>query len=186
MREVIVFQDEAAERVVDRVSAFLVERGLVITNRTPLSVSFIGSSAGLADGSTIDSAALPIGRGTPGAGELPPGTGQIAAVPVQLRPEWCRVWVTAHEGGDAAAAAAELVERERERSRRVEAQVRALETDVYDEAAWPAREVQLRAALSGTGAAAADVDSKIAAFKVRWLALGRKATRGGSEEHLSA
>jgi hypothetical protein len=194
MREVVVFQDEPAEQVIERAAAFFAARGLVITHRTPLSVSFGSRVVDRAVCADMSEPALRIGGGTPGAGELPPGTGQLAAVPVQLKPEWCRVWVTthdAHQGGAGADTvgdtAGEFVERERERSRRVEAQVRALEADVYGEAAWPAREAQLRAALGGSGTSAAEVDAKVEAFKQRWLALGRKAAKSGPEEqHLSA
>ena len=110
-------------------------------------------------------------------------SGQLAAVPVQLKPEWCRVWATAWGEGDAARLVDEFATRYRERSREVESRVKAIEADVYSEASWPAYEARLRASLSG--GAAEEVEAKIAAFKKRWLALGKRAG-AAPEEHLSA
>jgi hypothetical protein len=111
------------------------------------------------------------------------GAGQLAAVPVQLRPEWCRVWATAWGSEAALALVDEYAALHRERSGRVEAQVKAQEASVYSEASWPEYEARLRKSLSGTDEVA--VEAKIAAFKQRWLALGRKAS-AAPEEHLSA
>ena len=111
------------------------------------------------------------------------GAGQLAAVPVQLRPEWCRVWATAWGGQAALEVVDEYAALHRERSRRVEAQVWEQEASVYSEASWPQYEARLRKSLSGTDAAA--VETKIAVFKQRWLALGKRAS-AAPEEHLSA
>ncbi|HEU5316599.1 MAG TPA: hypothetical protein VFX49_10850 [Chloroflexota bacterium] len=110
--------------------------------------------------------------------------GQFAAVPVQLKPEWCRVWATAWGDGEAEHLVDEFAARHRERSRVAEAQVKAIEADVYSEASWPAYEQRLRASLSG-GAGVEEVEAKIAAVKKRWLALGKRAG-AAPEEHLSA
>lgn len=108
--------------------------------------------------------------------------GQVAAVPVQLRPAWCRVWVSVDERGSAAPAAEAFIDLYREVSRRVQQAVQELERGVYDETAWPAYEAQLRASLARQGADPAAVDAKVAAFKQRWLALGRKAAAAPPEE----
>jgi hypothetical protein len=109
------------------------------------------------------------------------GAGQFAAVPVQLKPEWCRLWVTV-TGGDAAAVADAFVALHRTASRRVQQAVQQLESSVYDEARWPAYEAQLRASLASQGTDQATTDAKVAAFKQRWLALGRKAAAAPPEE----
>lgn len=113
------------------------------------------------------------------------GSGQLAAVPVQLRPEWCRVWATAWDSEAAFSHIDAYVAAERERSRRVEAEVKALEAGVYSEASWPVYAEKLRASLRCAGTADEDVEQKVAAFKQRWLSLGRRAA-ASPEEHLSA
>jgi hypothetical protein len=113
------------------------------------------------------------------------GAGQLAAVPVQLRPEWCRVWATAWESEAAAAHVDSYVAAQRDRSRRVEAEVKALEAGVYSEASWPAYAAKLRASLISAGTSDEAIERKLAAFKQRWMALGRRAAVA-PEEHLSA
>jgi hypothetical protein len=204
MREFLVFLDEPAAAAVGAVAAFLSAHGLTITHRSRLSASFAGPEppspgsalrAAAADeracpapsgAGTLDAAATdtrtPVGRHSAGAGTLPDNAGQVAAVPVQRRAEWCRLWVTVTGDGAAAAAVEAYVAAERDRSRRVEAAVQQLERDIYAEAQWPAYEATLRASLRRQGIAAAAVDAKIAAFKRRWLALGRKAAAAAPEE----
>jgi hypothetical protein len=111
------------------------------------------------------------------------GAGQFAAVPVQLRPEWCRVWATAWGSEKSLELIEEFVALHRERSRVIESQVRALEADVYSEASWPPYEARLRHSLKG--GTPDEVEAKIAEFKKRWLALGKRAV-AAPEEHLSA
>ncbi|HET7771023.1 MAG TPA: hypothetical protein VFN74_19780 [Chloroflexota bacterium] len=113
------------------------------------------------------------------------GAGQIAAVPVQLKPEWCRVWATAWDSTIAIEHIEAYAAAQRERSRRVEAQVKALESGVYSEASWPAYAERLRASLRSAGTSDEDVERKVSAFKQRWVALGRRAA-AAPEEHLSA
>ena len=199
MSEVVVFFDESAAAAVGRAAAFFEANGLRVTHRTQFSVAVSESVSNSGGGGEVwhaasempgasggQSAALRIGGSTPGEGHLPPGAAQVAAVPVQLRPEWCRAWVTAHDSGRIAEVASAFVDAHRERSRRVEAEVRALETDVYSEASWPAYEATLRASLQRNGTSGADLEAKITAFKQRWLALGRRAAKAPPEEHLSA
>ena len=187
MSEVVVFFEESAGAAIERAVTFFEKRGLLVTHRTQYSVA-VADPALAADG--VQGAGqvtdLVVGGATPGEGHLPPGAAQVAAVPIQLKPEWCRAWVTAHDEGRIAAAAAAFVDSQRERSRRVEAEVRALETDVYSEASWPAYEATLRASLQRNGTDEAALETKIAAFKQRWLALGRRAAKAPPEEHLSA
>lgn len=109
--------------------------------------------------------------------------GQFAAVPVQLKPEWCRVWATAWGDAGALGLVDEFAALHRDRSRQVEQAVKALEAGVYSEESWPVYEARLRDSLSGAGAD--DVETKIAAFKKRWLALGKR-VKSAPEEHLSA
>ena len=108
---------------------------------------------------------------------------QIAAVPVQLKPGWCRVWVSTWGSAEAVRLANEYVSGNRERSRRVEQEVKALEASVYSEGAWPEYEARLRRSLPELGAA--EMEARITALKRRWLALGKKAS-ASPEEHLSA
>ena len=189
MREIVVFFDQPAEPVIAGAAAFVEARGLRVTNRTPYSVSFAGDAPSAGDtpsngGVEIDPTLQERRRDDPG--ELPVGTGQCSAVPVQLRPEWCRVWVTVNDTGAVSAAAEAYIETHREHSRVVEAAVRALEADIYSEARWPAYEMTLRASLGRAGTDPVMIDEKVAAFKQRWLGLGRRAAKAPPEEHLSA
>lgn len=124
--------------------------------------------------------------GTTEMGPLAPHSGQVAAVPVQLRPEWCRVWVSTGGQGTATAAAEAFVAAHRDRSLRVAAAVQELEAGIYSEARWPAYEQTLRASLVKQGLPDQAVQEKVAAFKRRWLALGRKAAKAPPEEPQSA
>jgi hypothetical protein len=169
MPELVLFLDEPAVAAIEGAAAFLAEHHLTITHRTAYSVAFAETAAAG-------------GAAPAGATPLPAGSGQLAAVPVQLRPEWCRLWVTVHDTGRAAAVAAAYVEAQRERSRRVEAAVQALEAAVYAESSWPAYEANLRAALQRQGEAPDAVAARIAAFKRRWQALGRRAAQSPPED----
>ncbi len=155
MREVTLFFDRPAEQVIGEAAAWLEQRHLSISHRTPFSVAFTDHG---------------------GTG------GQLAAVPVQLRPEWCRVWLTVEGDGPASTDADAYVSEHRNDSRRVATDVQRLEASVYAEDRWPAYEAQLRASLSGSGGEAAAIDAKVAAFRQRWLALGRKAAASPPEE----
>jgi hypothetical protein len=201
MRETLFFVDEPAPAVIAAAVTYLQARGLAILHRAAYSVSFAagawGPTPAAGAGRTSDAAAA-AAPGPTGAGQLSgaaggrrrpggerslqPGTGQIAAVPIQRRPEWSRVWVTVNDTGAAATAAAAYVEVHRERSRRVERAVQQLERDIYDEAQWPAYEATLRASLQQHGVGADAIEARIAAFKRRWSALGRKAASAPPEE----
>ncbi|HEV2122071.1 MAG TPA: hypothetical protein VGW38_04750 [Chloroflexota bacterium] len=192
MRETVVFLDEIAQKAIEQAATFLEDRALVVIHRTAYSVAFAGSRDTRA---TDQAAARPdrvaatesiAGQESAGEGMLPPGTGQIAAVPIQLRPEWTRLWVTAHEHGAAARGAQAYIEAHRERSRRIESAVAALERAIYDDAQWPAYEAKLRESLERHGGDPAAIEAKIASFKQRWQALGHKAAKALPEEHLSA
>ena len=158
MREVLLFFDRPAEQVIAAAAAFFAGQGVHISHHSAYSVAFVGAGGQSDDG------------------------GQVAAVPVQLRPEWCRVWVSVGGAGAAGAAADAFVAQHRDTSRRVQPAVHQLERNVYDEARWPAYEAQLRASLTKQGVDPAAVGEKVAAFKRRWLALGRKAAAAPPEE----
>jgi hypothetical protein len=147
MREVLLFFDRPAEHVIEEAASCLEQRQLSITHRTPFSVAFADQER------TV---------------------GQFAAVPVQLRPEWCRVWLTIEGSGATSSAADAYVAEHRDASQRTEAEVKQLETSVYAEDRWPAYEARLRTSLVSQGNDDAAVDAKVAAFKQRWLALARK------------
>jgi hypothetical protein len=202
MREFLVFLDEPAAAAIEAVAAFLSANGLAILHRSPLSVSFSGAPgdhAGnappvsdqpqdvtRADPETARLARpggeLLVGHHSAGTGTLPLGAGQVAAVPVQRRPEWCRVWLTVNDAAAVAQVVDAYITLQRERSRRVETAVQELERDIYGEAQWPAYEATLRASLQKQGAPGAAIEAKIAAFKRRWLALGRKAAAAAPED----
>ena len=174
MPEALLYFDQPAEAVIDAAARFLAQRGVTITHRSPYSVAFAGppGTAGTEAGEPAET----------GAALLPPNSGQMAAVPVQLKPTWCRVWVTVHGQGEAVAAAAAFVAEHQAGSRRVAAAVQELERGVYDEARWPGVEAQLRASLAKQGADQAAVEARVAAVKRRWLALARKAAAAPPEE----
>jgi hypothetical protein len=109
------------------------------------------------------------------------GAGQVAAVPVQLKPEWCRVWVTVKGAGPAGEAADAYVAEHRERAARAGAAVRELERAIFNDSQWPAYAETLRASLSRQGLEAGAIEERVARFKQRWEALGRKAARGPEE-----
>lgn len=185
MREVVVFLDEPAPRAIARAAAFLRQHGVSLLHQSSHSLSFTGAGAA-SECPASPARAQDSGTRAASPGTLAADTGQIAAVPVQLRPEWCRVWVTVAGEGAAARAAGAYVDMQQERSRRVEAEVKALERDVYSEARWPDYEASLRASLQQHGADAGAIDAKIATFKQRWLALGRRARAAGPEDGRSA
>ena len=180
MRETVLLLDEPAEAAVASAAQFLRAQGMALLHQQRYSVSFgQGAGEGASPGETGRTGR--VGGESAGEGYLAPGTGQIAAVPVQLNPEWCRLWVTVSGAGAAAGAAAAYVAQQQERSQRVEAAVRQLESGIYSEARWPAYEATLRANLMRQGIDSAEVDAKVAAFKKRWLALGRKASQAPPE-----
>lgn len=164
MRETVLLLDQPAAGAIADAAEFLSRQGLQITHQTAYSVAFATPSGG-----------GPARQETP---EL--GAGQIAAVPVQIRPKWCRVWVTVNGSGAVARAAEAYVAAHQERSAAVTTAVRDLERGIYDEARWPAYEATLRATLQGQGLDPAALEARLVAFKKRWLALGRKAA--GSPE----
>ncbi|MBI3972467.1 MAG: hypothetical protein HY332_14395 [Chloroflexi bacterium] len=188
MKETLLILDQTAASAITDADRFLRSRGLPITYRTPYSVSFAGPDAARPwSVQTLPAPALPAGAGSDpqGAGTggpLSPGTGQVAAVPVQLRPEWCRVWVSTNGEGAAAEAAAAFVEQNRDRSRRTAAAVRALERGIYADDRWPAYEASLRANLRAQGLDDTAIDTKVQRFKKRWDAVGRKAAQAPPEE----
>src|SRR3712207_5425780 len=79
VREVLIFFDRPAEQVVAAAAEFLARPGVRISHLSAYSVAFVA-----ADGQADDG-------------------GQVAAVPVQLKPDWCRVWVSIGGAGVAAA-----------------------------------------------------------------------------------
>jgi hypothetical protein len=174
MQETVVFLDEGASEAVCRAAEFLQRHGMVLSHQTPYSVAFLDPDASPAVGGQPATVRplVPVSEG-----ELPPGTGQIAAVPVQLRPEWTRVWVTVNDDGHVAEVAEAYVAQHRSRSRQIETAVRDLEQDIYDEANWPVYEARLRGSLQKQGTDETEIEAKIATFKQRWLALGRKASK---------
>ncbi|MGH2369104.1 MAG: hypothetical protein ACRDI2_12980 [Chloroflexota bacterium] len=178
--------DEPAESAIAAAADFLAQRGVSLTHQTPYSVAFAasdraggGSEAGVSG--RWPAAPTQASGNAPGDGVLQPGTGQVAAVPVQLKPEWCRIWVTVQGEGSAITAADAYVAQQRERSQCIAAAVRQLEKGIYDESRWPAYESTLRASLQRQHHDPAVIDEKVAAFKKRWLALGRKAAKARPE-----
>ena len=155
MREALLFFDRPAQQVIAEAAAWLAQRHLRVTYRTPFSVAFADSTGAAA---------------------------QLAAVPVQLRAGWCRVWLSVEGDGLAAVASEEYLAEHRDASRRAGTVVQRLERDLYADDRWPAYEAQLRASLSAQGSDPSTTDAKIAAFRQRWLALARKAAAAPPEE----
>jgi hypothetical protein len=184
MQEFLLFADQPAGAVIAVAVEFFEARALTIIHRTPYSASFAAGGAGVAGPAVghAGTAGTEVGRHSAGNEFLPAGTSQVAAVPIQRRPEWCRVWVHVNDVGAVAAAVAAYVECGRERSRRVGLAVQELERAIYSDAQWPAHEATLRASLLRGGAASEDIDARIAAFKRRWDALGRKAAAAPPEQ----
>jgi hypothetical protein len=166
VRETALVLDEPAEAAIAGAADFLRRRGVRLTLETPYSVAF-------ADG-----------RGAPGApagGGPERGAGQVAAVPVQLKPEWCRVWVTVSGGGPAGEAADAYVAEHRERAAHAGAAVRELERAIFRDSRWPSYAESLRASLSRQGLEEGAIEERVARFRQRWEALGRKAAREAEE-----
>lgn len=179
MQESVLLLDEPAGTAIIAAGDFLRQQGLWVTHQTEYSVAFAvadrrSRTRDEGQDPTQDGGRSPIAGGAlPGSTDG--GAGQVAAVPVQVRPEWCRVWVTVNGHGAVAAAADAYVATQRERSARVGAAVQELERDIYDEARWPAYEATLRATLQRQGLTGTVLQAKLAAWKKRWLALGQKA-----------
>lgn len=178
MQETLLFFDSPAEEVIESAAAFFAARGLATTQRTPFSVSFAGPAPD--HEADRDSCGKRLTGQPPASvvgdveGMLRPNSGQVAAVPIQLRPGWCRVWVSVTGHGTAAHAAEAFVAQHGARSRALAVEVAALERQIYAPSRWPAYEAQLRANLLRHDDPAS-VEAKVAAFKKRWQALGRKA-----------
>jgi hypothetical protein len=169
VRETALVLDEPAVGAIAEAADFLRRGGVRLTLQTPYSVAFAGEGGGPgapADGGT-DSTAT--------------GAGQMAAVPVQLKPEWCRVWVTVSGGGPAAEAADAYVAEQRGRAARVGAVVREMERAIFDESQWADYAETLRASLRRQGLEAGAIEERVARFKQRWEALARKAARAAEE-----
>ncbi len=204
MYEALLFLDEHARAVIEAAAAFVAEHGLQVTHRAPFSVAFVepehvgdlrlGSHGPAAMPQNITErrrisltetsgqSGSPASAGGPGREVLPAGAGQIAAVPIQVRPEWSRVWVMAAGEGKAARVAAAYVARERPRSERLAGEVRALEAGALSPARWPEIEAGLRANLRRQGLDEVAIESRVATFRQRWLALGRAAGKTPPEE----
>jgi len=179
MYEAVLFLDESAGEAIAAAAAFVVAHGLQVTHRAPFSVAFV--EAGLA-GPTGGAGEPPARADRAGRDVLPAGAGQIAAVPVQVRPEWSRVWVMAAGEGEAVRVAAAYVARERARSERIAAAVHALEASALSPARWPEVEAGLRANLRRQGLDEATIETRVTAFRQRWLALSRAAAKAPPEE----
>ena len=152
--------DVPAEEAIATAAGVLRRQGLRLTLQTAYSVAFTAAAAA--------AAGSPAG---PGA-----GGGQVAAVPVQLKPEWCRVWVTVSGSGPAATAAAAYVATVRERDARARPVVRELEAAIYAPSRWPEYAAALAVSLQRQGLTAEAIEARLARFKLRWDALGKKAT----------
>src|SRR5581483_3674223 len=179
MYEAVLFLDESAGEAIAAAAAFVVAHGLQVTHRAPFSVAFVEAGHG---GPTGGAGEPPARADRAGRDVLPAGAGQIAAVPIQVRPEWSRVWVMAAGEGEAARVAAAYVARERPRSERLAGEVRALEAGALSPARWPEIEAGLRANLRRQGLDEAAIEARVATFRQRWLALGRAAGKTPPEE----
>ena len=157
--------DVPAEEAIATAAGVLRRQGLRLTLQTAYSVAFTADAAAAA--AAAAAAGSPAG---PGA-----GGGQVAAVPVQLKPEWCRVWVTVSGSGPAATAAAAYVATVRERDARARPVVRELEAAIYAPARWPEYAAALAVSLQRQGLTAEAIEARLARFKLRWDALGKKA-----------
>jgi hypothetical protein len=192
LRETVLVLAEPAPVVIAAAAGFLRQRGLRLTLQTPFSVAFAeaardaapeaGREAGhpggpAPDGAEAAGAAGQAPRPGSAAGTLPPGTGQVAAVPVQVKPEWCRVWVTVNGEGPAGAAARAYVAAHQERAAQAEREVQEIERGAYDQSRWPQHARVLRATLERQGLDEATIEERVARYKVRWEALGRKIAR---------
>jgi hypothetical protein len=177
LRETVLVLDEPAQAVIAGAAGFLRQRGLRLTLRTDFSVAFAEPGRELGRAPGRGEGAGPAPRLGSAAGTLPPGTGQVAAVPVQVKPEWCRVWVTVNGEGPAAAAAGAYVAAHQDRAAQAERAVREIERGAYDQSRWPQHAQALRATLERQGLDGAAIEERVARYKVRWEALGRKIAR---------
>jgi hypothetical protein len=187
-RETILYLDQPAAAAVTAAAGFFAARPepVTIVHRARYSVSLVGpldplpAEAPPAGGTVRPEATRHFHSGDDRL--LEPGAAQLAAVPVQVRPEWCRVWITTNGTGAASRAVEAYVSRERERSRGTQAAVRDLERAAYGEARWAQTESTLRATLQRQGLDADAIDAKVATLRQRWTAVARKAQAAGPEE----
>jgi hypothetical protein len=181
IREIIVFLDRPAEAAIEEACQFVAGYGVTFTHRGMYSVSIAEAAPPVLRGDALPAGAE-ASKAQAGGALLPRGSAQLAAVPVQVAPAWCRLWITASGPGAASDAVDAFVEAHRERSRRVEAAVRALERPIFDEDRWPSHEATLRAALERQGLDEEAIAARVAKLKARWLAAGRRLAEHGPEE----
>ena len=153
--------DVPAAAAIAAAAGALRRQGLRLTLQTAYSVAF-----------TAD----PGVPGGPGA-----GGGQVAVVPVQLKPEWCRVWVTVRGSGPAVAAAAATWPPCGSGTPAPSGGARARGPSTPRPLAG-VRGLADRLAAAGQGSTADAIEARLARFKLRWDALGKKAAaRAGGD-----
>ena len=180
LRETVLVLDEPAQAVIAGAAGFLRQRGLRSTLQTDFSVAFAEpgrepgrsrAGAGPRRGCRTGTAIGQRGGDAPagdGAGGGRPGAGQAGVVPGVG---------DGQRGGAGRRGAGAYVAAHQDRAAQAERAVREIERGAYDQSRWPQHAQALRATLERQGLDEAAIEERVARYKVRWEALGRKIAR---------
>lgn len=179
LQEAVLFLAGPAPDALDRFEAILRGAGLLVTHRSEWSIAFACAdrSPDLADPSS------PVaGSHSPGPGILPPGTGQIALVPVQVAPRILRGWLMysppppsgpdgidlPNQGLDAPDIFDAIVDPVRAVSRHLQSIAATAEKASAAEAEWQSRASNIRKALVTTGLPTDVIEARLHELEKRW------------------
>lgn len=179
LREAVLFLAGPAPDALDQIEVILRGAGLLVTHRSEWSVAFACADR------TPDRASpsSPVaGSHSPGPGTLPPGTGQIALVPVQVAPGILRGWLTysppvpsdpdgngvPDQGLDAPDIFGAIVNPVRAVSRHLQFIVATAEKASAAEAEWQSRASNVRKALVTTGLPTDVIEARLQQLEKRW------------------
>jgi hypothetical protein len=179
LQEAVLFLAGPAPDALDQFEVILRGAGLLVTHRSEWSVAFACADR------TPDMAVPPssvAGSHSPGPGTLPPGTGQIALVPVQVAPGILRGWLTysppvpsdpdgngvPDQGLDAPDIFGAIVNPVRAVSRHLQSIVATAEKASAAEAEWQSRASNVRKALVTTGLPSDVIEARLQQLEKRW------------------
>ena len=179
LQEAVLFLAGPAPDALDQFEVILRGAGLLVTHRSEWSVAFA-----CADWTPdMASPSSPVaGSHSPGPGTLPPGTGQIALVPVQVAPGILRGWLTysppvpsdpdgtgvPDQGLDARDIFGAIVNPVRAVSRHLQSIVATAEKASAAEAEWQSRASNVRKALVTTGLPSDVIEARLQQLEKRW------------------
>ena len=179
LQEAVLFLAGPAPDALDQFEVILRGAGLLVTHRSEWSVAFACADRTPDMASPSSSVA---GSHSPGPGTLPPGTGQIAFVPVQVVPGILRGWLTysppvpsdpdgtgvPDQGLDAPDIFGAIVNPVRAVSRHLQSIVATAEKASAAEAEWQSRASNVRKALVTTGLPTDVIEARLQQLEKRW------------------